>query len=52
MPSLYAVMRDDMSRQSDKIRKLRKENEELKQKLEIGLCPLCGARVSKCGGLK
>lgn len=25
---------------------------ELKDKLENGLCPLCGARVSKCGGLQ
>ena len=29
-----------------------KENKELKDKLENGLCPLCGARVSKCGGLQ
>lgn len=31
---------------------LKKENKELKDKLENGLCPLCGARVSKCGGLQ
>jgi len=34
------------------IRELEKENKELKDKLENGICPLCGARVSKCGGLQ
>ena len=33
-------------------KQLQKENKELKDKLENGLCPLCGARVSKCGGLQ
>ena len=28
------------------------ENQQLKQELKNGICPLCGARVSKCGGLK
>jgi len=34
------------------IKQLKKENKELKQELKNGICPLCGARVSKCGGLK
>ena len=34
------------------LNKLAKENKELKDKLKNGLCPLCGARVSKCGGLQ
>ena len=35
-----------------KIMKLKQENEQLKKELKNGICPLCGARVSKCGGLK
>lgn len=31
---------------------LNDENEQLKKELKNGICPLCGARVSKCGGLK
>lgn len=34
------------------IMKLKQENEQLKKELKNGICPLCGARVSKCGGLK
>ena len=37
---------------ANRVGQLEKENKELKDKLENGLCPLCGARVSKCGGLQ
>lgn len=28
------------------------ENTTLKELLEDGLCPMCGCRISKCGGLR
>ena len=36
----------------DKLNAINEENEQLKKELKNGICPLCGARVSKCGGLK
>ena len=37
MPSLYAVMSEEKHRQSDRIRKLQEENEELKQRINSRL---------------
>ena len=34
MPSLYAVMSEEKDRQSERIRKLQEENEQLKKKTE------------------
>ena len=34
------------------LNELHEENQQLKQELKNGICSLCGARVSKCGGLK
>lgn len=36
----------------DLLNTLHEENQQLKQELKNGICPLCGARVSECGGLK
>ena len=35
-----------------KIMGLIEENKYLTEQIENGLCPMCGARISKCGGLK
>lgn len=45
---------DDKSirRRVNTIEALKKENKYLIEQIENGLCPMCGARISKCGGLK
>jgi hypothetical protein len=43
----YRAFEDSM--QGDEV--VRKLNDQAEQ-IENGLCPMCGARISKCGGLK
>lgn len=48
----YALSKENAEDIVELLNELHEENQQLKQELKNGICSLCGARVSKCGGLK